>query len=229
MTPAGTSRELKMVATLVLVLAVCCVTFAQEAARPDRGDRLSRNYLVSDIENINLQNGNLQLTIPLAALPPIAGGKLSWTVNAQYNSKIWDVLRYQEDAGDLQWAPYVVDLPAANGGWSVGGIYGIQFRNSNDDFYRAWYSENSGLPQWELNLLNNYQWWKVVLIMPDGAEHELRPIDGGGYFGTQDFLRGYFNVIPSGTAKRYYSVDGSYLFASIKGSLDWTVYQPDGR
>lgn len=220
---------IKIVATLAVVLTVCGDdTFAQEAARPDRGTALNRNYLVSDIENINLQNGNLQLSIPLAALPPIAGGKLTWTVSAQYNSKIWDVLRYQEDAADLQWAPYVVDLPAANGGWSIGGQYTIQFRNSNDDFSRAWYSENSGLPQWELNLLNNYQWWKIVLVMPDGAEHELRPIDGGAYYGTQDFLRGYFNVLPSGTAKRYYSVDGSFLFASIKGSLDWTVYQPDG-
>lgn len=228
MIPAGMLIAQRMVKSLAIILTVWCVTLAQEAARPDRGAALNRNYLVSDIENINLQNGNLQLTIPLAALPPIAGGKLTWTVNAQYNSKIWDVLRYQEDAADLQWAPYVVDMPAANGGWVIGGQYGIQFRNSNDDFYRAWYSENSGLPQWELDLLNNYQWWKMVLIMPDGAEHELRPIDGGAYYGTQDFLRGYFNVLPSGIEKRYYSVDGSFLFASIKGSLDWTVYNPDG-
>ena len=228
MTSPRISRELKVVATLAVILVICYGTFAQEAARPDRGGALNRNYLVSDIENINLQNGNVQLSIPLAALPPIAGGKLSWTVSAQYNSKIWDVLRYQDDAADLQWAPYVVDMPAADGGWRIGGQYVMQFRNSNDDFSRTWYSENSGLPQWELNLLNNYQWWKMVLIMPDGSEHEFRPIDGGAYSGTQDFLRGYFNVIPNGTAKRYYSVDGSYLFASIKNYQDWTVYQPDG-
>ena len=48
----------------------------------------------------------------------------------------------------------------------------------------------------------------MVFIMPDGSEHEFRPIDGGGYSGTQDFLRGYFNVIPSGTAKRDDLVDG---------------------
>ena len=147
----------RIVATLVVVTTVCCGAFAQEAARPDRGTALNRNYLVSDIENINLQNGNLQLSIPLAALPPIAGGKLSWTVSANYNSKIWNVLRMQEDAGDLQWAPYIIDVPGGDGGWSIGGQYIIQFRNSNDDFFRTWYSENSGLPEWKLDLLNNYQ------------------------------------------------------------------------
>ena len=154
-----------VVSTVAIILAVCCDAFSQEAARPDRGAALNRNYLVSDIENINLQNGNVQLSIPLAALPPIAGGKLSWTVSATYNSKLWDVLRYQEDAADLQWAPYIVDLPAAGGGWRIGGQYIMQFRNSDADFSRAVYSENSGLPQWELDLLNNYQWWKMVFIM----------------------------------------------------------------
>ena len=217
-----------VVSTVAMMIAVCCDAFSQEAARPDRGAALNRNYLVSDIESINLQNGNVQLSIPLAALPPIAGGKLSWTVSANYNSKLWDVLRYQEDAADGQWAPYVVDLPAAGGGWRIGGHYIMQFRNSDADFSRAVYSEDSGLAEWELDLLNEEQWWKMVLIMPDGSEHEFRPIDGIAYSGSQDFLRGYFNVIPSGTAKRYYSVDGSYLFASISGSSNWTVYMPDG-
>ena len=219
----------RIVATMAVLFAVCGAALAQEAARPDRGNAVNRNYVISDIENINLQNGNVQLAIPLAALPAIAGGKLSWTVNAHYNSKLWDVLRMQIDQGDLQWAPYVVDVPGAGGGWTIGGQYVMQFRNSNDDFSRAWYSANSGLPQWELNLLNNFQWWKIVLVFPDGSEHEFRPIDAGtAYSGTQDFLRGYYNSIPSGTAKRYYSVDGTYLFASITAAQNWTVYMPDG-
>lgn len=161
--------------TLVAVLLICTGSFAQEAARPDRGSTLNRNYLVSDIENINLQNGNVQLSIPLASLPPIAGGKLSWTIGAHYNSKIWDVLRVQEEPMQAPWMPYVVDAPSASGGWTIGGQYRIEFRNSNDDFYRVQYVLASGLSQGEIDLLNNHQWWKVVLIMPDGAEHELRP------------------------------------------------------
>jgi len=33
------------------------------------------------------------------------------TLGANYNSKIWDMLRYQEEAADLQWSAYVVDTP----------------------------------------------------------------------------------------------------------------------
>jgi hypothetical protein len=210
---------LRILSTVVILFAAFSNTLAQEAARPDRGAALNRNYLVSDIESVNLQNGNVNLSIPLASLPPIAGGKLSWTINAHYNSKIWDVLRVQEEPLGAVWLPYVVDAPSASGGWNIGGQYSIVFRNADDDFYRIQYDQGSGLSQGEIDLLNNHQWWKVLLVMPDGSEHELRPLDHGSYWGSQDFLRGYFNVIPGGSPMRYYSLDGSYLFATISGNL----------
>lgn len=218
----------KISSTLVVVLLICGSSFAQQAARPDRGSTLNRNYLMSDIENINLQNGNVQLSIPLASLPPIAGGKLSWTVSAHYNSAIWNVLRMQEEPLGMVFMPYVVDLPSAGGGWTIGGGYSIQFRNARDDFDRIQYDQSSGLPQWEIDLLNNFNWWKVVLMMPDGSERELRPLDYSTYSGTQDFLRGYYNTIPSGSPMRYYSRDGSFMYAKISSQVDWTIYMPDG-
>lgn len=107
----------KIFSSLAVVLLICGSSFGQSAARPDRGATLNRNYLMSDIENINLQNGGVQLSIPLASLPPIAGGKLSWTVSANYNSKIWDMLRMQEEPLGTVFLPYVVDVPvqAADG------------------------------------------------------------------------------------------------------------------
>lgn len=214
---------------LLLVVLVCARTsVTQQAARPERGTMPNRTYSLSDIENISLQNGNVNLSIPLASLPPIAGGKLSWTINANYNSKLWNILRVQADAPDLQWNPYVIDTPSAGGGWQIGGQYMIVLRSSNDDFSRLTYPANSGLPSWELNLLNNFSYWKMVLIMPDGSEHEFRPLDYSPYGGTQDFLRGYFNLIPNGTATRYYSVDGTYMFAKVSSEWNWTVYMPDG-
>ncbi|MFN2404941.1 MAG: RHS repeat domain-containing protein, partial [Pyrinomonadaceae bacterium] len=214
----------------VVLFVVCCATFAQEAARAERGATLNRNYLASDIENVNLQNGNVNLSIPLAALPPIAGGKLSWTVSAHYNSKIWDVLRVQEEPLGTVWLPYVVDAPSASGGWTIAGQYSLVFRNAIDDFYRVQYTTSSGLTQGEINLLNNHQWWKVILVSPDGSEHELRPLDfpSSAYSGSQDFLRGYYNVLPSGSAMRYYSLDGSHLYAKISSNVDWTISMPDG-
>lgn len=204
----------KLPTRVLLLVAILLVLplkgFAQSAAaRPDRGVMPNGSYSVSDIENINLQNGNVNLEIPLASLPPIAGSKLSWTIKANYNSKVWNMLRTQQDAGGQTWAPYVVSHPSADGGWVIGGSHTMIFRNAMEDFQRLPYPTYSGLSQSELNLLNNNDWWKVVLRMPDGSEHEFRPTDYSPYSGSQEFLKGFFNVIPNGTPIRYYSVDGT--------------------
>src|SRR5215217_6125222 len=142
---------------LALVLFCGSIAVCQQAERPERGMMPNRSYSLSDIENINLQNGNVNLSIPLASLPPIAGSKLSWTISAHYNSKQWNVIRQQaDDASDLQWSPYVEDFPALDGGWTIGGKYTMGLRNSDDDFKRLPYPGNSGLNQSELDLLNNY-------------------------------------------------------------------------
>src|ERR1700752_1640876 len=220
-------RSILPPAFLLLLISLTCM--AQEASRPARGVMPNGSYSVSDIENISLQNGNVNINIPLASLPPIAGGKLSWTVSANYNSKLWNVTRYQKNDDPLTWAPYTIDTPGADGGWTIGGTYTFVFRNVSEDMARLFYPGNSGLPQYELDWINNNQWWKVVLRMPDGSEHEFRPLDGGGYPGmAADFLHGFFDSKPNGTAKRYYSVDGAFMFARITNINDWTVYMLDG-
>lgn len=90
------SKTLVSFSILAAVLAGACLTASaqQTAARPDRGIGLS-SYAISDIESINLTNGNLNLSIPLASLPPIAGGKLSLGWRAVYNSKLWNIIRDQ--------------------------------------------------------------------------------------------------------------------------------------
>src|SRR5215213_4145076 len=230
MRPTGRfSFAYQVLSVLGFIVLSAGSALCQQAARPERGTMPNRAYSLSDIETINVQNGNVNLSIPLASLPPIAGGKLSWTVNANYNSKLWNSLREQADyPNDLQWNPYIVSLPSLDGGWSIGGQYVMEFRSSNVDFSRLNYPQNSGLNPGEVQLLNNFSYLKVVLHTPDGAEHEFRPIDYSPYAGLQDFLRGYFNVIPSGTAIRYYSVDGTYMFARISNEWNWTVYMPDG-
>src|SRR5437660_11749063 len=83
---------LALVLSLILSSSVMAQS-TQTAARPDRGLTTGASYSISDIENINMVNGNVGLSIPLASLPAIAGGKLSWTVYANYNSKLWDMTR----------------------------------------------------------------------------------------------------------------------------------------
>ena len=228
LSPVYSSSATRIFSIALVLFAAFSAAIAQSAARPDRGASLNRNYLVSDVENISLENGGVNLSIPLAALPPIAGGKLSWVVNANYSSNIWNVTRVQEEPQGAVFLPYVVDVPSVWGGWNIASTHRIEFRNARDDFDRIQYDSSSGLPQSEIDLMNNHVWWKVVLVMPDGSEHELRPLDFGSYSGSQDFLRGYYNVIPSGSPMRYYSKDGSYLYAKISSISDWTVTMPDG-
>lgn len=124
---------------LVIGFLLLCSSTAicQEAVRPERGAMPNRSYSISDIENINLVNGNVNLSIPLASLPPIAGGKLSWTITANYNSKLWNVIRQQVDfPADSQFSPYVLDSPALDSGWTIGNQYSLELRNSDEDFSR---------------------------------------------------------------------------------------------
>jgi len=132
-------QSIKSIAVTILIAVTCVVGFAQApdpAARPDRGTRPVGSYAISDIESINLQNGNLSLSIPLATLPAIAGGKLSFTVSAHYNSKNWDMKSYENEA-DLAhnsfWTGQPIDL-GKTGGWTVGGAYAIYQRLADSDF-----------------------------------------------------------------------------------------------
>src|SRR5262245_3246352 len=109
---------------------------AQVAGRPDRGVTPNDSYSVSNIENISLTSGNVNLSIPLASLPPLPGGKLSWTISAIYNSKLWNVTRVEETMSGNPPPVWVVDSLQVSdkGGWRVGEMYQIDFRDSHEDF-----------------------------------------------------------------------------------------------
>ena len=116
----------RLILTAAVVAIVTATAFGQGSARPDKGIRSSGSYAVSDIENINMTNGNLNLSIPLASLPPIAGGKLAWTIGASYNSKTWDTFSVQEQ--DTSEIPPIRFLTShlqlsAFSPWMIGGKY----------------------------------------------------------------------------------------------------------
>ncbi len=202
---------------------------AQTAARPERGTRPAGTYSASDIDNISLTSGNVNVSIPLASLPPMAGGKLSWTVSAQYNSKLWDVTRTEHQ---IPLGPtYVVDnLQLSDaGGWKIGAAYSLTYQDSRASY--DWIQPtNPSDPDYALL---QYQWGKMMLMTPDGAEHELRPVDYQPFSGSREYLKGYYKDTPdtTGSAMRYYSFDGSFLWAIIYptgNAVRWEVYLPDG-
>ncbi|HEV7746336.1 MAG TPA: hypothetical protein VGO56_15175, partial [Pyrinomonadaceae bacterium] len=241
------SRFVFLVLTIltVFVATVFCQT---TGARPDRGVSPGGVYSVSDIENINLQNGNVNLSIPLASLPPIAGGKLGLTLTANYNSKIWNVMRQEKEGSALPYRTYTVDVPTISdvsdspdfGGWVIGGSYRLFTRVASMDFDYAIPPPpepgSSELAEWQRL---QHPWYKLVLQTPDGAEHELRPIGNHEMYQGVDhprsYLWGYFKDSPdsTGSPMRYYSTDGTYLSAIINpaghsSGISWTMFLPDG-
>ena len=232
-------RVIVFSATILLLLPSALVA-QTTAARPDRGIMPGASYSVSDIENISLTNGNLQLTIPLASLPPIAGGKLKFTVNAVYNSKLWNITRKENQQPPFGGcASWVVDTPQLSdlGGWRIPVGYQIVFRNAHEDFnYQV--PQPPPTPDCEQDVAEQSrlqsQYYRAILITPDGAEHELRPTDNyAKYGGTRSYLLNYYKDTPNtvGSPMRYYSFDGSFLYVVINPpshSTSWTIYMNDG-
>src|SRR5438046_899039 len=105
--------------TLVIILTASASSFAQSAAaRPDRGTMPVGSYHVSDIETVNTTNGNVHISIPLAKLPAMAGGRLAAAIRATYNSKVWDA-RTEERQQFVMEPIYTARVPqlSENGGW----------------------------------------------------------------------------------------------------------------
>jgi RHS repeat-associated protein len=234
------STCVRFILTLALMGGLSLVAWAQAAAaRPNRGVVATDSYAVSDIERVNLTNGNLNLSIPLASLPPIAGGKLGLTLSANYNSKMWDTVRseVQPNPLDINSRYPISQLQLSGGGWSVGARYFITYEDASFDY--AWLPPAQTDPEYEL--LTRNRWGKIVLHTPDGATHELRPMDFSSYtdfFGRHPHLRGYYKDDPNtaNASLRYYSFDGSHLWVKIDPSPflysgiapSWTLYLPDG-
>jgi RHS repeat-associated protein len=207
---------------------------AQTNDNPERGTDSLSSYAVSDIERVNLTNGNVNLSIPLATLPPMAGGKLSWALRAVYNSKLWNTSKTQYRTQTTPPTTYTITRPQGGGStWRIGEAYTLTLRESREDY--NWLLPLPSDPEYNF-LVANPNWYKLVLKTPDGSTHEFRPTDYQSYSyvsGSKDYLRGYYRynpyTAPGGT--RYYSVDGSYLWAVVYqtgNAIEWIVIQPDG-
>ncbi len=230
---------LRVILIPALIASVTAMALGQSAARPDKGVRPAGSYAVSDIENVNMTNGSVNLSIPLASLPPIAGGKLSWAISANYNSKMWETYQIEEEDNSelppIRWMTSHVQ-PSAVKPWFIGGSYRIEVVESRTDV--AWRDPLFGDPDYAV-MQQHSSWYKVTLTMPDGAVHELRPRDGEGEYPTlyREYLNRYSWKTPKTanppTTMTYYSYDGSYLWAAIQSftgptPLNWDVYLPDG-
>ena len=197
------------------------------------------SFAADNIESVNVVNGNMSLTIPLAHLPPGPSG-FAAGINLVYNSAIND-LKTKIDSPTVLAMPY---SPSAHGGgWNYSYKYTIwtQTRIAVFDGQTC-----SGVSATEAA-----NWYKTVLTTPDGANHILRLTGGTTSQGADadisalsteasrsyaiyDFggIKNANCGVPTGSfggVLRFATSDGTYIRVEADTVAKvWAAYFPDG-
>ena len=209
------NRNRKFGAACFLLVFLCIGSFAQS---PRKGFVPGGGFAVSDFETVNMQNGNVMLSFPLAQLPAGRNG-LTAGVYLTYNSKLYDArddyFRNEEkpcaldswvddqNGGELglegfylRCGYYSKSLVRTNpqGGWRVTAGYTIELEDRTLEYATlpAEMQPTCAPGQPGVGIMT-YR-YKVNLIFPDGSRHEMIPYghtDGNG--------DRYFNVSLDGT------------------------------
>jgi len=228
---------------VVLVFAICLMTMAafsqaSDPQDPKRGMQPGGSYSISDIENINLANGNLSLNMPLISLPK-GRGPGGWS-GYVYNSKLYKPITQEVIVG-IETTDQNLLAQSDEGGWRATGSLSYQLKLT-DRFEGIELIEcNSGTT---VDIYKNAYRWKFQVTMPDGADIEFRPT---GY--TDHYGDGYFSFSPDGYNRSvspyptcdgavgqvttspitYYSADGSRLRLVVDPTdSSFVLYFPDG-
>jgi RHS repeat-associated protein len=229
--------------TIALAVGVCGQT--PNPLNPSRGTANGASFSLSDIENINLTNGNLMLNMPLVTLPPSRGG-LQASLGLMYNSKNFDSMTQEVPDYSNQLADQNLLAHSYAGGWKMTNSIKYSLKVTN----RFWvYPQFPCEEGQEIYAKNSYK-WKVQVEFPDGSEKEFQPLVGtdpndehfynvspNGYridydAGNQCSSNGYFQTTDPMV---YKSTDGSYLRLIIEHDTDsddtnnaFSLYFPDG-
>ncbi|MGI8641619.1 MAG: hypothetical protein ACR2MG_16945 [Pyrinomonadaceae bacterium] len=232
----------------VFLLTIFLFVAKGQPTNPTRGPKFGSSYALSDIETVNLTNGNLMLNFPLAGLP--AGrGELGASINLTYNSKILD-LRNTE-IFDSQGQPTSQNIVALSpeGGWRYSNWYFLNMESRLSAI-----GGNIPCSSGEIEYKKNAYLWKLKMQFPDGSVREFRPTDNSdffsdGYFNISNGYRRYTTIstlgngsvscqfgeqLESAASMVYYSTDGylKLVIEHVPGSggaiAPWTLYFPDG-
>ena len=259
------SRYLIAFCRVFIVAFLLASTGLAQDASNRRGFQPGNSFAIGDIETINTTNGNLMLRFPLGGLPAGRNG-LSAGINLYYNSKLYDSetayfgVENQScqivgsEPGILVCPYYQKTLlkESPDGGWRFGMGYSLKLIDRRDQFLNM---PNEIQPQcWNPNIYGGSPGYfemryhyKLMLIMPDGSSHEMRP-NGWNDGNFNDPLGDWFDIRPDGYwfdcvnpptwytgPITYYSIDGSYLRLDIQHDSNtepmdnpWTLYFPDG-
>jgi len=233
----------RILCVALAVVGSAAQLFAQsQHANESRGFDANGVYSSKDIDNINLFNGNLVLTIPVGGAYPV-GGSLSYSLTLVYNSNLWnhkEICPVQATGYYTTWAHYGsqgellwMEQPYPNG--NDGEI--VTSRDTSSDCFTIAEPNpeaNAGMG-WQLTLgrlfpprfnegdpnplATEKQNW--VYASPDGAEHSF-------YVRLHESDAVEVGDNNQVTDPVTYSRDGSYLRMKVSGG-ERLVEFPDGQ
>jgi YD repeat-containing protein len=154
-------------------------------------------YSISDIENINLTNGNLMFNFGFGGVS--GRGSAAAGISLKYNSKLYEshVMTTLDVSQNM--SPQRFLRLDHEGGWQYDSDYRLRVINRNDELDEPiQVGGGCAMPNHD-----GVYVWKLMMYLPDGSQHEFRPTgysdneyNSGGtavYDGN-----GYFNVSTTG-------------------------------
>jgi RHS repeat-associated protein len=229
------------------ILILTATIFARAAAAqgvasdPPNAGAAGGAQSVAGIESVNGLNGNLNITIPVASLPPGPGGSGA-SVKLVYNSAIFDLSTQVPATGSTVLQTSYV--PSTHGGgWSYSFRYTLWSQTRLTEFTSATCSAVSNTEA--------DNWYKTILTTPDGSNHVLRLVSAidqnnnpiGVTALSSDATLSFSHYDFSGNNNHncgissssfsgkliYVTADSSYIRVEADTVLSvWTAYLPDG-
>lgn len=182
---------------LLLFVGMANVAFAQDK-HSQQNYHPGIPYSISDIENINLTNGNLMFNFGFGNVK--GRGSAATGMSLKYNSKLFEshVQTALDVSGNTAAQRFLRE--DSEGGWQYDGEYQVRVINRNDELDSP-IPLTMGEPCHQPNWAGVYV-WKLVMYFPDGSQHEFRPAGHSDIAptvaGQQQTSDGYFNVDTTG-------------------------------
>ena len=188
----------KLLVSFVL-LAVSYLCVAQSQPNTENGVKSFGSYSGSDVDTVNLQNGNVMVHIPLLSYPQRGGLGLGYSV--QLGSKNWQVGQYY-DSNHIFRSRWML---AAQPGLALTSSYDVQLQR-----VRAITTDGNGF--------QSYNDYNYGVRTPDGSLHWLSGVLPNGNKVTQDGSNYQFTLTVGNNA------DGSNDSGVLKDGNGRTYY-----
>ena len=228
--PAALVLALFVSLSFLSLIAPGTVGAQQQHPRFERGFNENRLFDLSEIDQVNLFNGNLSLSIPIGLDYPL-GGDRSFQIRLVYNSKVWDIRRNTVTGDEL--IPFIDEAepdPYSNAGlgWSLHfGRLLAPRAIGNESGEWLYLSPDGAEHTFHLNLTPGSSWVPGVLYSRDGSRLRLRlHIDGRHEIGFPDGEIHRFTPVAegaSGSLREIVDPHGNTLLTVSYNSTFWVI------